>query len=449
MPSNPTLWFVFAGALLILMALAKTLLKRLPVSSAVLYLLVGLGIGPYGLDLLDIDLVKHAHTIEILSEVAILVSLFTAGLNLAPPLTDKRWQIPIRLAGPSMILTIGLLTLIGVYLLHLPLGAAVLMGALFAPTDPVLASDVTVEHHEDRDRLRFGLTGEAGINDGGSFPFIMLGLGLMGLHSLGPGGIRWFGIDVVWAIVAGVGSGFGMGFLIANLVLYLRKTHKEAVGLEEFLTLGLIALTNGVALFLHSYGFLAVFAAGLALRRIEQHEALRVAALQEGREDEPDTPEEAATDEKHAPAYLAHTLLTFNERLEHIGEMVLMVLVGSLIRFSELPLVALWFIPLLFLVVRPLSVQLCLKGSRATRTQRGLMAWFGIRGIGSIYYLAYAIEHGIPEPLARDLIALVLAVVTASVFFHGISVTPLMSRYNEKRKERKEAEQAAQQLPST
>lgn len=434
MPSSAVLWFLVAGALLILMALTGSILKRLPLSSSVLYLLVGIGIGPYGWNLLRLDLIRDAHLMEVLSEVAVIVSLFTTGLKLGPPLSDSRWWVPLRLATVSMTITVGLITLIGFYILNLPLGVAVLLGAILAPTDPVLASDVTVEHHEDRDRLRFGLSGEAGLNDGTAFPFVMLGLGLIGLHEIGPMAGRWLGVDVVWSIVAGLGSGFGMGWLVARLVLYLRKSHKEAVGLDEFLTLGLIALSYGFALLISSYGFLAVFAAGLALRRVEQRETQKAAGGEAGDSagatvTPPDALEDITTDPEQAPAQLARAILSFNEQLERIGEMVLMLLVGGSLRFGLLPPAALWFVPLLFLVVRPAAVITGLVGTRTSRFQRSLTAWFGIRGIGSVYYLTYAIGHGLPEESARNLTGLVLAAIAGSVFVHGISVTPLMKSY--------------------
>src|SRR5919206_497446 len=137
---------------------------------------------------------------HVLTPSAVLISLFTAGLKLRTALTDHRWRLPVRLAVESMIVTVGLITLVGVVGLGLPLGAAVLLGAILAPTDPVLASDVQVEGPTDQDRLRFGLTGEAGLNDGTAFPFVMLGLGLIGLHELGQAGWRWFAVDVVWAV---------------------------------------------------------------------------------------------------------------------------------------------------------------------------------------------------------------------------------------------------------
>jgi NhaP-type Na+/H+ or K+/H+ antiporter len=443
------LWFLVAGGLLVLMALAGTVLKRLPLSSAVLYLLGGVAIGPYGLKLMNLGPIKDAHLLEVLSEVAVLISLFTTGLKLGPPLSDNRWRIPLRLAFGAMTVTVGLITLAGVFLLHLPLGAAVLLGAVLAPTDPVLASDVQVEHHEDRDRLRFGLSGEAGMNDGTAFPFVMLGLGLLGLHDIGDLGWKWFTVDVLWSVAAGVGSGFGMGWLVAQLVLYLRREHKEAVGLDEFLTLGLIALSYGFALLIHSYGFLAVFAAGLALRRIEQRETDLAEA--DGKAEtngtaeavtpaEPEVDlaeaqeEKNATDQAKAPAYMVRNMLSFNEQLERIGEVILVLLLGgmlpyAMLAYASIPGAALWFVPILFFIVRPLSVQSSLIGTRTSRWQRGLMSWFGIRGIGSIYYLMYAINHGLPEPLARQLVGLTFATIAASIFVHGISVTPMMKMY--------------------
>ncbi|RYG19071.1 hypothetical protein EON82_21880, partial [bacterium] len=198
-------WFVIGGALLVLMALIGTVLKRLPLTTALLYMAVGAALGPGVFGLIRFDPLEYAGALERLTEIAVLVSLFTAGLKLRTPFSDERWIPPLRLATLTMAVSIGLVTLLGVSLLRLPLGAAVLLGAILAPTDPVLASDVQVEHATDRSRLRFGLTGEAGLNDGTAFPFVMLGLGLLGHHELGTGGWRWLGVDVLWAAFAGLG----------------------------------------------------------------------------------------------------------------------------------------------------------------------------------------------------------------------------------------------------
>jgi NhaP-type Na+/H+ or K+/H+ antiporter len=218
--------------------------------------------------------------LEGVAEVGLLISLFSVGLKLGLPFSSRQWRLPLRLAFGSMALTVALIALAGYFLLALPLGAAVLLGGILAPTDPVLASDVQVDDPGDRDRLRFSLTGEGGLNDGAAFPFVMLGLGLLGLHDLGAAGWRWLAIDVLWAFVGGLFIGglfIGglLGAMIGKLVVYLRTHHKEAVGLDEFLALGLVALAYGVAQLAYASGFLAVFAAGLALQRIKENSQTR------------------------------------------------------------------------------------------------------------------------------------------------------------------------------
>jgi sodium/hydrogen antiporter len=433
-----TLWALIVGVLLIGMALAGSVLRRLPLSTAMLYLAAGVALGPVGVALINLDPLDHPTWLERITEIAVLISLFTAGLKLRVPLRRPIWRLPLRLATLSMIATVGLIAVVGVVGLGLPLGAAVLLGAILAPTDPVLAADVQVENPHDRDTVRFGLTGEAGLNDGTAFPFVMLGLGLLGLHELG-GGLRWLAVDVVWATAAGLGVGALAGLLVSRLVLYLRREYGEAVGLDEFLGLGLIALSYGLAVLVHGYGFLAVFAAGLALRMVERHES----------GDRPVTPpmiddeHEAATAPETAPAYMAQSVLGFNEALERIAEVAVVLLIGGLLAGRLLPLEDIWFVPLLLLVIRPLSVLAGLVGSGLAPVRRGLVSWFGIRGIGSIYYLMFAVSHGLPEDLAQRLIALTLTTVAVSVVVHGVSVTPLMSWYS-----RRQQPRPAQQAPA-
>jgi NhaP-type Na+/H+ or K+/H+ antiporter len=328
-----------------------------------------------------------------------------------------------------MLVTIALLTLLGIFALGLPVGAALVLGATLAPTDAVLASDVQVENVSDRDRVRFGLTGEAGLNDGVALPLFLLGLGLLGLHELGPNGWRWFAVDFIWGIMAGIASGWLLGFLIGHLVVYLRQVHHEAVGLEEFIALGLIALSYGVALLCQSDAFLAVFTAGVALRHIEHRASGEkrpeqvVGTIHVGRE------LEIAIDPQKAPAYMAHAVLSFNDQLERIAEVGVVLLVGGMLSMGYISPEAIMVAPMLFLVIRPVAVMLGLAGSRAPVVQRNLMAWFGIRGIGSIYYVLAAVEYGLPKDLAHRSIALILTLVAISIIIHGISATPLMDLY--------------------
>jgi sodium/hydrogen antiporter len=437
------IWSVIVGLLLVVMALSGSVLARLPLSTAMLYLLVGMAVSPWGIDLLGADVSRHSKLLETLTEIVVLISLFSAGLKLSSALSDRRWLLPLRLAVVSMVATVLAIAAVGHLLLGLSLGAAILLGGILAPTDPVLASDVQVHTPGDRDRLRFALTGEGGLNDGTAFPFVMLGLGLLGLHDLGTFGWRWLALDVVWGVACGIGVGAGLGLAIGKLVLFLRREHQEAVGLDDFLALGLVALSYGTALVVEGYGFLAVFAAGVALRHLVQqqtaapaasHQAVEQAAAQPGTT----AAEQVAVDREHAPAYMVHAVLGFNEQLERIGEVTVVIAIGALLWAVDWHDAAWWFVPLLLLVIRPLAVAIGLSGSSASGSQRLLIGWFGIRGIGSLYYLMYAINHGLPSALADQLTALTLSVVVASIVVHGISVTPLMAMYERTRGRRRE-----------
>lgn len=433
-------WCVVSGLVLVLMALSATVLKRLPLSSAMLYLALGYALGPGGLGVLDLDALRDAPALERITEVAVLVSLFVAGLKLRVPLRDVRWRVPLRLATLSMVLTVAAIALAGVLILGLSPGAAILLGAVLAPTDPVLASDVQVADPYDRDHLRFGLTGEAGMNDGTAFPFVMLGLALLGLHDTGPFGWRWWVVDLAWAVVAGLGTGAVLGWAVARGVLLLRRRYREAVGMEDFLALGLIALAYGTALLVHAYGFLAVFAAGVALRRVERLEAREVREAGGGREIHGDGPAapllapDMATHPDRAPAYMAQAVLAYNEQLERIVEVVVVVAIGALLGGIAPGLASVAMTALLLAVIRPLAVVAGLAGTAVSGQRLGLMGWFGIRGVGSLYYLSYALTHGLAGEEARVLVEVTLLGVAASIVLHGVSVTPLMQWYGRRRR---------------
>ena len=422
-------WALIIGALLTTAALSGTLLKRLPLSITMFYLAAGYALGPGGMGMITVDPLKHTVLLERLAEAAVLISLFAVGLKLGLPLSNSAWHLPLRLAVISMVLTITLITVVGLAL-GLPLGAAILVGAILAPTDPVLASDVQVVEVNDRDRLRFSLSGEGAMNDGAAFPFVMLGLGLLGLHDLGAWGWRWLSIDVLWAIFGGLLIGGALGAVIGRLVVYLRSQHKESIGLDEFLALGLIGLTYGLAILSHTYGFLAVFAAGLALQRVGKTtkkipaSAAGTTALLSKEEEE-----KLATHSDYASAYMMHEVQGFNERLERIAEVALVLLIGAMLWYTTITWSGIVLLLSLLLVVRPISVWLGLIGAPVSRDQRVLISWFGIRGIGSVYYVMYAINHGLSRPLAEELMAYTLIIVATSILLHGISVTPLMEQY--------------------
>ena len=430
------IWALIAGAIFTVMALSGTLLKRLPLSTSMLYLLAGFALGPAGFALLNPSPITDQRVLEVVTEAAVLVSLFAVGLKLTVPLSDHRWRAALRLATVSMLITIALLSAIGVALFDLPLGAAILLAAILAPTDPVLASDVQLEDPSDRDSVRFSLTGEGGLNDGAAFPFVMLGLALLGLRDTGTNFWRWATFDLVWPVVGGLAIGAMCGHAIGKLVVHLRTRHKEAVGLDEFLMLGLIGVAYGAAQLASTYGFLAVFAAGLALQRSQRKPADKAAvaeskvekALAGGKK------EELATDPQLAGAYMTQAVRGFNEQLERIVEVAIVVIVGAMLTLIVLPQHAIVYLMLLFFLVRPLAVWLGLAGLHMPRDQKLLIAWFGIRGIGSIYYLLYAIGHGLLQaPLTQLMLSIVLSAVAVSIVVHGISVTPLMKLYSARR----------------
>ena len=435
------LWFVLAGVLLVGVVMSSTLLRRLPVSASIIYLGVGLLLGDGALGMVSWNVVRESAVFEHLTEIAVIVSLFTVGLNWRISLRREFWSRPVRLATVSMVITIGALALVGTTLLGLPLGAAVLLGAVLAPTDPVLASDVQVKHPTDQDSTRQALTGEAGLNDGLAFPFVMLGLGLMGLHPSSSAGlfsvwsgeefglIGWLGWDVAWAIAAGVVVGGLTGRLVGRLALLLHDRNHQIFSLHEFLVLGVIALSYGLAELVYGYGFLAVFAAGYAVRRIEMRDTGFAAEPEDPAPDAEETEEEAAARAPgRAAQYMATALERFNGQLERILQAAVVVLVGAVL-VENLTAHVLWLAPLLFLVIRPLAVLVGLARSGISRGRKALVCWFGIRGLGSVFYLTYALSEGVPDPVAGQLAQIVISVVAVSILIHGISVTPIMGRY--------------------
>ncbi|WP_202973450.1 cation:proton antiporter [Abditibacterium utsteinense] len=451
-------WCAVAGVLLLGMALIPSRLKGWPLTTSTIYLGIGMLFGPLLAGKISLSPFQNGELLERLTEIAVLISLFTAGLKLRSPLSEGKWKIPLRLAFISMTITVFLIAIAGVFGLGLPIGAAILLGGILSPTDPVLASDVQVEHSGDDDRLRFSLTGEAGFNDGTAFPFVMLGLGVLGLHDLGGLGWKWFAVDVAWSIVGGIGSGALWGYLVAKRVIHLRARRSEAVGTDDFLALGLIAISYGVALWLHTYGFLAVFAAGLALRHTEREvseksaenhapsdatgaESAPISETMKVPEDDAgvqDLRDKIATHPDSAASFMAREMLHFNESLERIAELGLVVILGGMLSRATWSVQALWLAPLIFLVIRPISTWAGLLGAPKMSGARPYISWFGIRGIGSLYYLFYATQHGLSQELARTLTALVFSVVALSIVAHGISVTPLMKIYNRQTQKREE-----------
>ena len=444
-------WMALSGALLLTMALSSALIKRLPISTAAIYLGVGCAIGPWGFDLLRIELSDSAAWIERLTEIAVVLSLFIGGLRLRLPLRHPAWRAAYRLASVVMIASIAGIAVCAWLLFDLDPALAVLLGAILAPTDPVLASSVTVGHSEDRDRLRYALSGEAGLNDGTAFPFVALGLLLLGPVSISEVAV-WAGFRVLWAVPAGLVLGYLLGRLIGRAAISLRTRNRDTAAPTDFLALALIALSYSIATAIGAWGFLAVFAAGIGLRHAEvltvredpHPEAEQMPAKAHPPAETLVSPNTVTEQEMAQPAIAAGVMVaevfSFGDTLERMLEVLLVAIVGISLASHWEPrgfLIA----AVLIVVVRPAVTLLLLSRSPTTRLQRMLLGWFGIRGIGSIYYLAFALTHGVQGAAAGELADLTISVVAASIVVHGLTSQPLMSWYDRQYSKRATAEQ--------
>jgi NhaP-type Na+/H+ or K+/H+ antiporter len=435
-------WMAVGGALLLLMALSSAYIRKLPVTTSIVYLGVGVLAGPAVLGLLVIDVAHDSVWLLRLTEIAVIASLFVSGLKLRLPLRDRAWRAPLRLAGPAMICTIaGVAALLhGVAGLSWPV--AMIAAAVLAPTDPVLAGEVAVNEAADEDRMRYALSGEAGLNDGSAFPFVVFGLSWLETGALGSWIGPWALSRVLWAVPAGLLTGYVCGRLVGRLGIGLRQRQRDLHAPSDFLCLAVIALGYVAAEAIHAWGFLAVFAAGVGMRHAERHVSRE--------SPHPDhRPAAAATPDAHPPAeevvpghpreedlaeptvaagVLVNETLIFGDTLERLLEVVLVVIVGVLL-VPSFSVAGLLLAAALIVLVRPAAVAVALLGTPVSRDQRRLLGWFGIRGIGSLYYLTYALGHGLTGDSGDQVISLVVTVVAVSIVVHGISGQPLLARY--------------------
>ncbi len=416
-----THWFILVGCLMLARGLATTSLSRLPFTSSIIYLGVGLLLGPMALNIFAFNAREQSHLLETLTEIAVLISLFSAGVKMPVPLTRKRWAPAVRLAWVSMTLSVGLVAGFTYVVLGLPLGVGVLLGAILAPTDPVLATDVQLRTADDRDQLRFTLTCEAGMNDGSAFPFVMLGLGLLGAHELGDFGWRWVLVDVLWATLAAISIGVLGGAGLARLGWLLRGRAPKHEVLDDLVALGLIAVVYGLSVAFKAWGFLAVFFAGVALRQTE--------LVLSGAHKDRQGLLVAEADRPGVPLTVSAESLVFKEHLERLSELTLVLLLGGMVSTHDWTLRTVGTALFLFIVVRPVSVMLGLLGSDTSLRVRSITGWFGVRGIGSVYYLMYAMNHGLPRELDHELIQITIVVVMLSIVIHGTSVKPMLDRF--------------------
>ncbi|WP_392888671.1 cation:proton antiporter [Pseudomonas migulae] len=441
-------WVAVLGAVLLTLALTSSYLRWLPVTTSAVCLVLGAAIGPAGLGLLKLDMQNASFWMEHLTEVAVLFSLFVCGLKLRSPFKNKNWRVAVGLAGPVMVLTIAGVSVLLHFGFDLSWGASVLIGSILAPTDPVLAALVQVNDARDDDSVRFGLSGEAGLNDGIAFPFVILGLVLL-QHDDNPGWLGdWLLRSVLWAVPAGLLIGYGMGRGIGRLTLALRIRHADStVSPNDYLALALIALAYVSAESLHGYGFLSVFAAGLGLRHEEvkstgddelpaEHLVQPVVGHQNVEPQHAvhgDT--ERLEDTQVAAGIMMGDMLAFGSLVERAMEVFLVTLLGVVL-VAHWDWRALLISGALFCLIRPLCVVALPWRGVLNGHQRLLIGWFGIRGIGSLYYLFYALNHGLAPSLATLCTDLTLSVVAMSILVHGLSTQPTLAWYEQRKKQK-------------
>jgi NhaP-type Na+/H+ or K+/H+ antiporter len=256
---------------------------------------------------------------------------------------------------------------------------------------------------------------------------------VLGAHELGRYGALWWGVDIAWATLGGLALGWALGIAFSRAVVHLRHERQQAFGMESFLTLGLIALTYGAALSISANGFLAVFAAGLAVRHVEHRHNVGRGGGTDHTTTAADKGVAASATPAQTSAYMAKAVLDFALDLEKLAELTVMLVIGALLTSRAFTPTSIVVALVLIFVVRPLAIYLATIGTPLTPTQRRLAAWFGIRGIGSVYYVAYALTHGFATSEMRVVTDAVLVTIVVSVVLHGSSATPIMELYRNAR----------------
>lgn len=374
-------------------------------SASIIYLGLGFGAAVV-IELLGIgwlDPISDAELIEHVSELAVIIALFATGMSLDRPLNRASWAGVGRLLIVAMPLTIGAIALFGTQVMGLSLGAAVVLGAILAPTDPVLAGDIGVgpPGEEDEHEPNFSVTGEAGLNDGLAFPFLFLGLFIAAEGGTGWVG-EWLAADVLYGIGAGAAIGVAVGYGLAKLAVELRDRRLLAGAFDGWLAIPSVLAIYALSEIAGAYGFIAAFAGGLAFRRYEHtHEYNR--RVHEGA-----------------------------DVVEKLGELAVILLLGTMLSLQGLraPELSGWLlVPVLLLVIRPVSVALALARCDLARGERAFVAWFGVRGIGSLYYAAIVAGAGVLSAGETGVIVwTAIACVVVSIAVHGTTATPLSRR---------------------
>ena len=409
--------FLGVGLATLAAALLPRLLGRLPISMPMVFLAAGMILFAIAPDLPDPLPTEHPEIALHLTEVCVIVALMGAGLALNRVPGLRRWSTTWRLLAIAMPLSMIAIGVLGSWVLGLGVASAALLAAALAPTDPVLATEVqvsapTAEPDAVDDETRFALTSEAGLNDGLAFPFTWAAIAIS-LVGVAPGGwfAEWLVIDVIWRIGIGVLVGLGVGWLLGKL-FFTTNRFKVAERAEGFVALAATFLAYGAAELAEGYGFVAVFVCACAIRASER------------------------THDYHG------VLHKFVEQTERLLTVVVVLLLGGAISrglFAGIGWVDVAIAVGFVLVIRPLAGWLALTPGKTGPRDRAVIAFFGVRGVGSFFYIAFALSHG-DFPGGERLWAIVSLVVVASIVIHGIAATPVMRSLDRTRRRAAELE---------
>lgn len=410
-----------AGVLIALVAWLPLALKKLPLSLPIICIALGAAIFSLPQIALRPLPMSYPDITERFTEFVVIIALMGAGLKIDRVFHVRRWAVTWRLLAITMPLSILAITLLGACV-GLPWIVALLLGAALAPTDPVLASDVQVGPPKTgvEDEVRFGLTSEAGLNDGLAFPVVHLAI-VLAVSSVNgePWLAKWLTHNVAWEIGAGAFGGWVIGKVFGWLTFRIPSDSKLASTGDGLIAIAATFVSYGVTEIFHCYGFLAVFVTALTLRHAHrQHDFHR-------------------------------DMHDVTEQVERLAMMVLLLLFGGALvtgLLRPLTLVDVGLALAVLLVVRPAAGMLGLIGLKADRSEKLTLAFFGIRGVGSIYYVAYALNHA-SFPEAERLWSIVGLIILLSIILHGLTVTPIMRSLDRRQGRDPDAPESAAKSP--
>lgn len=342
---------------------------------------------------------------EVVSELTVIIALFGAGMRIDRLRPWSRWFPTARMLAIAMPLTILAVAFLGVGLIGMTVAGAVLLGAVLAPTDPVLAADVQVgpPHEGEEHPVRFALTTEAGLNDGLAFPFVYLGL-IIAVEGLNPGvwAFEWIVQDVFYRIAVGLVMGWAGGRALGYVLFSVPRKSTLAETGSGVVAIAGVLLCYGTTELIEGYGFIAVALLGLTLRRVEKSHAFH------------------------------RSLHDASESIEHALTGLLLVALGAMLPslFEDLTWMQVTTAILLLVVIRPLAGWIALAGTGMPARDRAVLSVYGVRGIGSIYYLCYA-GHEIEFADEASLWSLVALVILLSTILHGFTVGWAMDQISE------------------